>query len=203
MYLVIEGQDGTGKSTQAELFADYFRAQNKPVLTLHEPDGDLPQAHDIHDLIVIKGKDYHLEPLTNVALFTAARLELWHKLAEPILKSGGIVISARNWWSTLAYQGYGEGVSRARITRLTHDFLPKRYLAPDRAAILLLPDATRAEREKQRGKALETFEVKDSDFQSRVNHAYEKIAQDFHIPTLDASGSPAEVFAKLQKIFKI
>ena len=124
MYLVIEGQDGTGKSTQAELIADYFREKGKTVLTLHEPDGDLPQAHDLHDLIVIKGKDYHLEPLTNVALFTAARLELWHKLAEPVLRQGGVVISARNWWSTLAYQGCGEGVSRSRIIRLTKELLP-------------------------------------------------------------------------------
>lgn len=203
MYLVIEGQDGTGKSTQAELFADYFRAQGKPVLTLHEPDGDLPQAHDIHDLIVIKGKDYHLEPLTNVALFTAARLELWHKLAEPILKQGGVVISARNWWSTLAYQGYGEGVSRSRIARFTREMLPKPYVEPDKAVILTLPDQVRAEREQARGKALETFEVKGNDFQQRVNHAYEKIAKDLHIPIVDASGSVEEVFAKLQKLFAI
>lgn len=203
MYLVIEGQDGTGKSTQVEKFADYLRTQGKTVLTLHEPDGDLPQAHDIHDLIVIKGKDYGLEPLTNVALFTAARLELWHKLAEPVLKDGGYVISARNWWSTLAYQGYGEGISRSRIARLTRDFLPKRYVEPDKSAILTLPDKIRAEREKSRGKALETFEVKGDDFQSRVNHAYEKIAKDLNIPIVDASGSIDEVFSALQKLFKI
>ena len=203
MYIVIEGHDGTGKSTQVELFADYLRAQGKTVLTLHEPDGDLPQAHDIHDLIVIKGKDYHLEPLTNVALFTAARLELWHKLAAPVLKDGGFVISARNWWSTLAYQGYGEGISRSRIARLTRDFLPARYVSPDCSAILTLPDRIRAEREQARGKALETFEVKGSDFQSRVNHAYETIAKDLDIPVVDASGTPAEVFNQLKKLFHI
>ena len=203
MYIVIEGQDGTGKSTQAELFADHFRQLGKPVLTLHEPDGDLPQAHDIHDLIVIKGKDYHLEPLTNVALFTAARLELWHKLAEPILKQGGVVISARNWWSTLAYQGYGEGISRSKIIRLTHEMLPKPYVKPDQAVILTLPDRIRAEREQARGKALETFEVKSDDFQQRVNHAYETIARDLDIPILDASGTIEEVHEKLKKLFQI
>ena len=203
MYLVIEGQDGTGKSTQVEKFAELLRAQGKTVLTLHEPDGELPQAHDIHDLIVIKGKDYHLEPLTNVALFTAARLELWHKLAEPVLANGGVVISARNWWSTLAYRGYGEGISRSRIARLTRDFLPKRYVEPDKSAILTLPDEIRAKREKARGKALETFEVKGQDFQARVNHAYLKIAQQYKIPTLDASGSIDEVFTSLRQLFGI
>lgn len=202
MYIVIEGQDGTGKSTEVELFGDFLRAQNKEVLTFHEPDGDLPVAHDLHDLIVIKGKDYRLEPLTNVALFTAARLELWHKLAEPVLRRGGYVISARNWWSTLAYQGYGEGISRSKIIRLTREFMPSRYVSPDFSAILTLSDTVRAQREASRGKALETFEIKGDDFQSRVNHAYEKIAKDFNIPIIDASGSIDEVFSKLKKLFK-
>jgi len=201
MYIVIEGQDGTGKSTQAELFADYFRAKNKKVLTLHEPDGELPQAHDIHDLILVKGKDYNLEPLTNLALFTAARLELWHKLAQPVLNQGGIVISARNWWSTLAYQGYGEGVSRSKIIRITNEMLPKPYVKPDKSAILTLPDKVREERERKRGKALETFEVKGDKFQGKVNHAYEKIAKDLSVPIVDASGTINEVHDKLKRLF--
>ena len=203
MYIVIEGQDGTGKSTQVELFAEYLRAQGKEVLTLHEPDGDLPQAHDIHDLIVIKGKEYHLEPLTNLALFMAARIELWRKLAEPVLKEGGVVISARNWWSSLAYQGYGEGVSRSRVARITHDLLPKRYVEPDKAAILTIPDKVREERERKRGKALEVYETKGNDFQTRVNHAYETIAKVLDIPVVDASGSIEEVFEELKKLFQI
>ena len=105
MYIVIEGQDGTGKSTQAELLKKHFESAGKEVVMLEEPDGDLPQAHDLHDMILTRG--YNLEPLTNVLLFTAARVELWKKIAEPVLKRGGVVISARNYWSTLAYQGYG------------------------------------------------------------------------------------------------
>ena len=80
---------------------------------MDEPDGDLPQAHDIHDMILTRG--YKLEPMTNVLLFTAARVELWRKIAEPVLKRNGIVVSARNFWSTIAYQGYGEGISRSKI----------------------------------------------------------------------------------------
>ena len=110
---------------------------------MDEPDGDLPQAHDIHDLILVRGKDYDLDPLTNVLLFTAARVELWKKIAEPALRRGGVVISARNYWSTLAYQGYGEGVSRSKIIRITKDSLPDSYCSPNKSCILTVSDSVR------------------------------------------------------------
>lgn len=192
MYIVIEGQDGTGKSTQARLLEEYFKKQGREVVVMDEPDGDLPQAHDLHDMILTRG--YDLEPITNVALFTAARVELWKKIAEPVLARGGVVISARNWWSTLAYQGYGEGISRNKIIRLTKELLPTRYVSPDHGFILTVPDKVRLERQKGRGKATETFEAKPDEFQQRVNAAYPHIAKEFNIPMIDASGTIEEVY---------
>ncbi|MBQ8985074.1 dTMP kinase [Candidatus Saccharibacteria bacterium] len=197
MYIVIEGQDGTGKSTQAKLLKDYFEKQGKKVVVMDEPDGDLKQAHDIHDLILVRGKDYNMEPMTNVLLFTAARYELWRKIAEPTLRVGGVVISARNWWSTLAYQGYGEGVSRSKIIKITHESLPERYYKPDHGFILTVSDEIREKRQSGRGKSKETFELKPDDFQQRVNHAYLKIATEFNVKTLDASGTIEEVFKSI------
>ena len=194
MYIVIEGQDGTGKSTQVRLLQEYFEKQGKKVVVMDEPDGDLPQAHDLHDLILIKGKDYNMEPMTNVLLFTASRSELWRKIAEPTLKEGGVVISARNWWSTLAYQVYGEGVSRSKIIKITHESLPERYVKPDKGFILTVSDKVREERQKDRGKAVETFEAKPDEFQQKVNSAYPKIAKDFDVKIIDASGTIEEVF---------
>jgi dTMP kinase len=192
MYIVIEGQDGTGKSTQARLLKEYYENKGKEVVVMDEPDGDLPQAHDLHDMILTRG--YDLEPLTNVLLFTAARAELWKKIAEPTLKNGGVVISARNYWSTLAYQGYGEGVSRSKIIKITHEALPDRYCHPDRGFILTVSDKVRLERQGGRGKKKETFEKKPDAFQQKVNSAYPKIAKDFNIPIIDASGTIEEVF---------
>ena len=195
MYIVIEGQDGTGKSTQAELLKKHFEKQGREVVMLEEPDGDLPQAHDLHDMILTRG--YNLEPLTNVLLFTAARVELWKKIAEPVLKNGGIVISARNYWSTLAYQGYGEGVSRSKIIRITKDILPEKYIHPDYGFILVVPDEVRLARQKNRGKATETFEKKSSEFQQKVNAAYPKIAKEFNLQVIDVSATIDEVFTIL------
>ncbi len=197
MYIVIEGQDGTGKSTQARLLEEHFKKQGREVVVMDEPDGELPQAHDLHDMILTRG--YDLEPITNVALFTAARVELWKKIAEPVLARGGVVISARNWWSTLAYQGYGEGVSRGKIIRLTKELLPSRYVSPDRGFILTVSDKVRLERQKGRGKATETFEAKPDEFQQKVNAAYPHIAKEFDVQMIDAVGTIEEVFAEICK----
>ena len=196
MYIVIEGQDGTGKSTQARLLKEYFEKKGEEVIVMDEPDGDLPQAHDLHDMILTRG--YDLEPLTNVLLFTAARNELWKKIAEPVLKRGGIVISARNYWSTLAYQGYGQGVSKNKIIRLTKGLLPEKYVFPDFGFILTVSDKVRLERQKGRGKATETFEKMNDDFQQKVNAAYPKIAKDFNLIKIDASGTIDEVFDQIK-----
>lgn len=203
MYIVIEGQDGTGKSTQARLLKEFFEKQGKEVLVMDEPDGDLPQAHDIHDLILIRGKNYNLEGISNVLLFTTARVELWKKLAEPVLKRNGIVISARNYWSTIAYQGYGEGVSKRKIISITKNFLPEQYFCPDKSVILTVSDKVRLERQGNRGKAVETFEAKNNTFQQKVNKAYIKIAKDFSILNLDASGTIEEVFENIKKHFEL
>ena len=203
-YIVIEGQDATGKSTQVELLADHLRATTtKPVITMHEPDGDLPVAHALRELT--KNKAYNLEPQTHVLLFTSARLELWKKLAEPILKSGGYVISARNWWSTLAFQGYGQGVSRSKIIKITKQTMPEHYLSPDYSVILTLDESERLARQSSRddNSHQDTFESKSRNFQLAVDRAYLQIAQDFHIDTLDSSTTIAETHTILKQKFNL
>lgn len=203
MYIVIEGQDATGKSTQVEMLAEYLRKQGKEVVTMHEPDGELESAHEIRR--IIKDKTYNLEPMTHVLLFTAARQELWRKLAEPVLKRGGFVVSARNWWSTLAYQGYGQGISRSRIIRITKEAMPERYVKPDKSAILTLDEKTRLARQSARddNSSKDTFESKPSDFQHKVDAAYLHIAKDLDIQTVDASPSAEELQTTLRKMFGV
>lgn len=209
MYIVIEGQDGTGKSTQVELLAKRLRERGKEVLTFHEPDGELEAAHAMR--AIIKDKKYNLEPMTHVMLFTAARYELWKKLAEPVLRRGGCVVSARNWWSTLAYQGYGQGVSKNRIVRITREVMPEPYVKPDIGVILTLDEKIKKARQQERDathgadttSATDTFESKPDEFQSKVDHGYLQIAKDFGINTLEAGGTIEEVSAALDKILKV
>lgn len=200
-YIVIEGQDGTGKTTQLNLLADYFRGRNHEVVIINEGaeiDSGLPATDQIDT--ILHDKSLGLDPMTNVLLFTAQRRELWIKIAEPALKRDGVVLSARNWFSTLAYQHFGSGIDRQLIERITADIMPDRYVRPDATAILVLSDDERIKRTRKRDNksSKDTFEAQGNDFQSRVNHGYETIASDFNLPTIDASGSIDEVSGKIR-----
>jgi dTMP kinase len=178
-YIVIEGQDGTGKTTQLNLLAEYFRSQSREVAIINE-GAETNSGLDATDQIdvILHNKNLDLDPLTNVLIFTAGRRELWMKIAKPTLERDGIVLASRNWFSTLAYQHFGQGIDKAIIERVTQEFLPQRYMSPDYSFILTLPDSERSKRIKIRGNNTtnDAFESRGDDFQIRVNNGYLEIA---------------------------
>lgn len=186
-YIVIEGNDGTGKSTQVELLARYLKSEGQKVMTVHEPAGT-PVADAIRT--VIKDGSIARDGLTNLLLFTASRHDIWHH-AKKRLDKGWYVLSARNYISTLAFQGAGEGIDQEFICQLTEKFTDEQYMNPDFTIVLTTDDQHRKDRIAQRG-ALEkpdTFEIRDDDFQTRVNRAYRAIATKARYPVIDANRS--------------
>ena len=197
-YIVIEGNDGTGKSTQVAKLAEYFRAHGQTVCVVEEPGSDDPEkstpiANELRN--VIKNGDLARSAAVNVALFSAARWELWREKIQPALQRGEIVLSARNYISTLVYQGQAEGYDEAEILRLTKLFTDEKYLHPDVMIVLSLSHDKRAERIAMRGelKNPDTFESRGQDFQEKITNGYLKIAKDYEIPVVLADGSVEEV----------
>ena len=197
-YIVIEGNDGTGKSTQVAKLADYFRECGRTVCVVEEPGSDDPEkSTPIADELrkVIKNGDLARSAAVNVALFSAARRELWREKIQPALERREIVLSARNYISTLVYQGRGEGYDESEILRLTKLFTDERYLCPDIMFILSLSHDKRAKRIAMRGelKNPDTFESRGQDFQEKVDDGYLEIAKDYDIPVVLAYGNVEEV----------
>ena len=184
-YIVIEGNDGTGKSTQAELLVEWLKAKDISVVETHEPGGT-PLSAELRR--IIKNGELERDAYTNLLLFTAARHELWREIENNLLK-GDWVVSARNYFSTLAYQGYGEGLDKKLIVNTTESFVSPSYMHPDVSVILTLNNIARQGRIGSReGNTLkDTFESKNADFQDRVNIGYEQIAQEMKITLIDAS----------------
>lgn len=197
-YIVIEGNDGTGKSTQVAKLANYFRGRGRTVCVVEEPGSDDPdKSTPIADELrkVIKNGDLTRSAAVNVALFSAARRELWREKIQPALERGEIVLSARNYISTLVYQGRGEGYDEVEILRLTKLFTDEKYLHPDVMIVLSLSHDKRAKRIAMRGelKNPDTFESRGQDFQEKVDDGYLEIAKDYDIPVVLADGNVEEV----------
>ena len=204
MLIVIEGQDAAGKDTQAKLLEAYLKEKGETVVSYDESGTSSldPFVSEISNLNY--KNDYSLDKKTHVLLYLVNRYEQWKRLAEPTLKENGVVILTRNWLSTLIYEGYGTGVSRSLIKRLHREIMPEKYFSPDKIAILTLPEAERKKRLIFQGKRSEEFfKSKKAEFQKTLNSAYLKVAKEFNVPTLDASGSREEVLEKLKTLFKI
>ena len=201
-HIVIEGQDATGKSTQAKMLADYLRAQGQNVIHYSEAgtDSDDPFVAKIAELTY--GSKQNIDHCTRVMLYLINRYEQWRKLAVPTLENGGTVITTRSWLSTLIYEGYNGGVSRELISRLHRAVMPSCYFSPDHVVILTLSDQAHAKRLADQGaRQLEFWKSKPDTFQKKINQTYFDIAKEFNIPTLDAFGSIEEVQRNLRKMF--
>lgn len=194
-YIVIEGTDGTGKSTQVGLLREALAAKGIESIEFHEPEG-VPIADAIRT--VIKNGELERDGTTNLLLFTAARHEIWQQKALPALKAGTWVIAARNYYSTLAYQGYGEGLDLSLIEDTTRTFTDELYVRPDISIVLTLDnEIERAKRINKRG-ALEhpdTFEARAASFQKQVQDGYRAVAAARSLMTIDASSDITTVQA--------
>lgn len=202
-FIVIEGQDATGKDTQAQLLAEYLRAQGKKVVHYAE-SGTASEDPFVAEIAKLNyGSAQDIDHRTRVLLYLVNRYEQWRKLAEPALKNGDIVITTRNWFSTLIYEGYAGGVSRSLIVRLHKLVMPEHYFRPSKIVVLTLSDDNRKKRLVAQGKRqAEVFKSMSSDFQQTVNKSYLKVAKEYDVPKLDTAGTPEEVHAKLVKLFR-
>lgn len=206
-YIVIEGNDGTGKSTQVEALSEWLQEGGYGVQVIEEPgseddDKSTPVANELR--AIIKNGSLKRAPEINLALFSAARRELWQQKIQPALGAGAIVLAARNYLSTLAYQGQGEGLSESEILRMTAVFTGERYMNPDLTLVLTLDHESRAKRIANRGDLVnpDTFESRGSDFQDKVNDAYVRLADERGYASIDASNTVDEVQREIRQLIR-
>lgn len=202
MYIVIEGQDGTGKDTQAKKLKEYFESQGKRVVAYAE-SGTASEDEFISEIAKLNyGSKQDIDHRTRVLLYIVNRYEQWRKLAEPALKNGDVVITTRNWFSTLIYEGYGGGVSKPLITRLHKLIMPEPYFHPDKIILLTINEEEQQKRlgtqtDKKWDRKQEVWKSKGNEFQQKLNAAYLKVAKEYNIEPIDASGTIDEVYNRI------
>ncbi len=202
MHIVIEGQDGTGKDTQARKLAEYYQSQGKKVVFYAE-SGTASEDEFVAEIAKLNyGSKQDIDNRTRVLLYLVNRYEQWRKLAEPVLKEGGVVITSRYWFSTLIYEGYCGGNSRSLITRVHKEVMPKRYFNPDKIILLTLSEEEQVKRlstqtDKKWDRKQEFWKSKGGEFQRKINAAYLRVAKEYNIEPIDASGTIEEVHARI------
>lgn len=191
-YVVIEGTDGSGKSTIGAEVIKRLEAEGIAVWAAHEP-GSTPIGEAIRTIV----KDASLErsPLTELLLFTAARAEL-AELIKQKLEAGMWVVSSRNYLSSVVYQGAARGLGMDFVQKVCDDLLPDFYLKPDLTVIVDIDANLSIERRLARdgNKAnRDAFESQDEAFQRKLVEAYRQVAAKYQLPLINGDNAVEQV----------
>jgi len=167
MFVTFEGVDWSGKSTQAELLAQWLREQGRTVCLTREPGGT-PVGEAVRELL-LHGDE--MSPWAEAALYAAARAEHVTRTIKPALERGEDVVCDRYIDSSVAYQGAARGLGEERVLELnltvTEGLLPN-------CTFLVLLDA--AEARRRGGGRPDRIEREGDGFMRAVDAGYRSLA---------------------------
>lgn len=195
-FIVFEGGEGAGKSTQARLLAEALRQRRLDVVTTREPGGT-PGAEVIRNLLLDPpgaGWGARAEAL----LFAAARADHVDRLIRPSLAEGKWVICDRYLDSSRAYQGGGGGLSDADVMDLHR--IGSEGLLPDITILLTVDSAEANKRLRARdGDQADAIGGRPADYHARVDQAFRDFAEATpeRFAVIEATGTPEEIHARI------
>lgn len=174
MFITLEGPEGSGKSSQLPILAEWLCEQGYNVYTTREPGGTLisDQIRTIlHDL-----ENTAMHPRTEILLYLASRAQHVEEVIRPLLEKDTIVLCDRYADSTLAYQGYGHGVDIPTLKKLL-DFATG-GLYPELTILLDLDVEIGLKRRKQSGGEWNRLDAYALAFHKRVREGYLTLVAD-------------------------
>jgi dTMP kinase len=177
-FVVLEGGDGSGKSTQARQLAEALRSDGKDVVLTQEPAGT-PLGKLVKGVFERTHSDAGsapLSPMTELFLFEAARADHVRTVIRPALEAGRTVVCDRFADSTLAYQGHGRGLPLDDIRRL--NAIATDGIAPDLVLVFdVAPEVGMARADTGGQKSRDSIGQETLDFHRRVREGFVEIAR--------------------------
>ncbi len=192
-FIVFEGLDGSGQSTQVKLLAEFLEKRGYKVLKTKEPTKDSKFGKKIRKIL---DKEKRISPKKLQKLFSKDRA--WHlkKIIIPALKERKIVISDRYFFSSFSY-GITDGVGLKELITLN-----KKFLLPDLVFFLDVSPEICVQRIERRGEEKTLFEEKE--ILKKVYENYKKVLKEFEKTTkifiINGERSIEEVFSEIKKI---
>lgn len=187
-FIVLDGPDGCGKSTQTRLLTDWLSDQGVSVASFRDP-GTTVIGEKIREILLSPAHDAMTTP-TEVLLYMAARAQLWAEEIAPALQQGRCVLLDRWLSSTCAYQGYAGRFGIDGVIAVAEQSLERVW--PDLTMILdvdLKTAAARLDRE------LDRMERKGDSYHARVRDGFLELALNRRdeFAVIDATVSPEAV----------
>ncbi|MCZ7645841.1 MAG: dTMP kinase [Planctomycetota bacterium] len=194
-FLVVDGPDGVGKSTQVQLLVEQLDQRKVHTLSLREPGGTT--AGEIIRSLLLEKRQERLTAVAESFLFQAARAQLVEEVIRPALKRGTWVVCDRFTLSTLVYQGAAGKVNAQAIERMSE--IATGGLRPDLYVVLWADPRVCVGRRRDR--EADRMESKGAKFLRDVSAAYKRLASRGRGCKLIDAGAPIEeVRARIWKL---
>lgn len=174
LFVVLEGIDNSGKTTQSGLLKNWFEEKSLPVLQTREPGGT--EVGEEIRVVLLKDRPQMMSAVAQTLLFYAARAEFLNNIVRPNLLNGVNVLSDRFEASTYAYQGFAQHVDTRFINDLHRHIVKHAAMSPDLYIILDIPSEESIKREENDdniGQKL-IFEKQGSQFRERLTMGYRR-----------------------------
>lgn len=193
LFIALEGQDGSGKSTLTEGIREFFEDNKIPYVISREPGGTYV-GEKIRSVLSDKNSD--MNPYTEALLFAASRSEICEKIVRKNLKAGVSVILDRFLLSSLAYQGYARKIGYDEVLKINDFFL--QGLRPDISFFIDIDVEKSYERINKKDK--DRLEDLGIQFQKDVYDGYKKAMEKepFNVIIIDGELSIQEMKKELK-----
>lgn len=200
LFITFEGCDGTGKTTQIELFFNWLTSKNIPSIKTREPGGTV-LGEEIR-AILLTGDTNKLTSLEELTLFSAARYIFVREIVWPALNNEQTVVSDRFADTTTVYQGYNGSIPQEKLKQTYEASFANRW--PDITFVLDIPFEVGLSRKfDETGLQELRMENKGDEFHKNARKGFLKIAEDNpdRCIVINASGRIEDVQKQIQKAF--
>ena len=198
-FVVLEGVEGAGKSTQVRMLGEWLETCGIPFTLTREPGGT--EVGEAIRHVVQDRPELSVPPETELLLYLAARAAFVQEVALPVLERGELLIADRFSLSTYAYQGFGRGLDLEEVRRM--DRFASGGLTPDIYVVLDLPVGDGRARQKAAGKREDRLESSGKGFLEVVGRGYRELAGiQENVRLVDARGTPPEVQTRVREVLR-